>query len=339
INGAYYTASIGVDNEEIGRSAARYAASLTGKNGRVIEIRGRRDSSPATGRHDGFVSEAANVGLEIIADAYGDWNYEDATVVADSLLNIYKDIDLVYAHNDRMAIAASEVARRHGLTLKVIGIDAAPEIGIRAVADGVIDATFLYPTEGYGLIRTALDILEGRPFERNGRWPLSSAVDKSNADILLLQSQSLKEETDKIKLLKTQVDDYWDRHSAQTSLFYAVIAILILLCGIIFMMLRAFWLHKRHQRELMEQNHLLEQQRDTEKALNEQLNAATQSKLIFFTNVSHDLRTPLTLIAEPVEQLAGADNLTPQQQTLMKIANKNDKILRRLIKQILAFRT
>lgn len=339
INGDYYTASIGVDNEEIGRSAARYAASLTGKNGRVIEIRGRRDSSPATGRHDGFVSEAANVGLEIIADAYGDWNYEDATVVADSLFNIYKDIDLVYAHNDRMAIAASEVARRHGLTLKVIGIDAAPEIGIRAVADGVIDATFLYPTEGYGLIRTALDILEGRPYERNGRWPLSSAVDKSNADILLLQSQSLKEETDKIKLLKTQVDDYWDRHSAQTSLFYAVIAILILLCGIIFMMLRAFWLHKRHQRELMEQNHLLEQQRDTEKALNEQLNAATQSKLIFFTNVSHDLRTPLTLIAEPVEQLAGADNLTPQQQTLMKIANKNVKILRRLINQILDFRT
>ena len=118
-----------------------------------------------------------------------------------------------------MAIAASEVARRHGLDLKVIGIDAAPEIGIRAVADGVIDATFLYPTEGYGLIRTALDILEGRPYERNGRWPLSSAVDKSNADILLLQSQALKEETDKIKLLKTQVDDYWDRHSVQTSLF------------------------------------------------------------------------------------------------------------------------
>ncbi len=339
INGDYYTASIGVDNEAIGRSAAQYAASLTGKGGRVIEIRGRHDSSPATGRHEGFVTEAARAGLEIVASAYGDWNYEDATVAADSLFNIYNDIDLVYAHNDRMAIAASEVARRHGLDLKVIGIDAAPEIGIRAVADGVIDATFFYPTEGYGLIRTALDILEGRPYERNGRWPLSSAVDKSNADILLLQSQSLKEETDKIKLLKTQVDDYWDRHSAQTSLFYAVIAILVLLCSIIFMMLRAFWLHKRHQRELMEQNHLLEQQRDTEKALNEQLNVATQSKLIFFTNVSHDLRTPLTLIAEPVEQLAEADNLTPQQHTLMKIANKNVKILRRLINQILDFRT
>ena len=89
---------------------------------------------------------------------------------------------------------------------------------------------------------------------------------------------------------------------------------------------------------LMSQNKILEEQRDTQRELNEQLNAATQSKLVFFTNVSHDLRTPLTLIAEPVEQLAVADNLTPQQSMLMKIANKNVKILRRLINQILDFR-
>lgn len=104
------------------------------------------------------------------------------------------------------------------------------------------------------------------------------------------------------------------------------------------MVLRAFWLHKRHQKELVEQNKLLAQQRDTEKKLNEQLNAATQSKLVFFTNVSHDLRTPLTLIAEPVEQLEMADYLTPQHHALIKIASKNVKILRRLINQILDFR-
>ncbi len=149
---------------------------------------------------------------------------------------------------------------------------------------------------------------------------------------------SLKEESAKIKLLKSQVDDYWNRHSAQTTLFYAAIVILVLLFGLLFMVLRAFWLHKRHQKELVEQNKLLAQQRDTEKKLNEQLNAATQSKLVFFTNVSHDLRTPLTLIAEPVEQLEMADYLTPQHHALIKIASKNVKILRRLINQILDFR-
>ena len=59
---------------------------------------------------------------------------------------------------------------------------------------------------------------------------------------------------------------------------------------------------------------------------------------MFFTNVSHDLRTPLTLIAEPVAQLASATNLSPQQHTLMRIADKNAKILQRLINQILDFR-
>lgn len=290
------------------------------------------------GRHEGFAKEAELKGIDIIASAYGNWNYEDAAIKVDSLLNIYEDVDLIYAHNDRMAIAASDVARKHGKDIRIIGIDAAPEIGIKAVADSVIDATFLYPTEGYRLIRTALNILSGRPYEREKILPLSSAVDLSNADILLLQNESLEEETSKIKYLKSQVDDYWNRHSAQTSLFYAMIIILLLLFGVLFLVLRAFWQRKKHQNVLMSQNKILEEQRDTQRELNEQLNAATQSKLVFFTNVSHDLRTPLTLIAEPVEQLAVADNLTPQQSMLMKIANKNVKILRRLINQILDFR-
>lgn len=338
INGDSYTAYQGVDNVGIGKSAADYARHLLPDGGNVIEIHGLAGSTPAVGRHEGFAKEAELKGMNIIASAYGNWNYEDAAIKVDSLLNIYEDVDLIYAHNDRMAIAASDVARKHGKDIRIIGIDAAPEIGIKAVADSVIDATFLYPTEGYRLIRTALNILNGRPYEREKILPLSSAVDLSNADILLLQNESLMEETSKIKYLKSQVDDYWNRHSAQTSLFYAMIIILLLLFGVLFLVLRAFWQRKKHQNVLMSQNKILEEQRDTQRELNEQLNAATQSKLVFFTNVSHDLRTPLTLIAEPVEQLAVADNLTPQQSMLMKIANKNVKILKRLINQILDFR-
>ncbi len=338
INGTSYTSYQGVDNYAIGKAAAQYAYNLVGPNGKVLEIYGLAGSTPAIQRNQGFRDEAQRCGLTVVDCAHGNWNYEDAAEVADSLLTLHPDIDLIYAHNDRMAIGASEVAQKKGLSVKVIGIDAAPEIGIKAVADGTIDATFLYPAEGYRLIRTALAILEGKPYEKETILPVLSAVDKSNADILLLQNESLAEETAKIKLLKSQVDDYWNQHSAQTSLFYAAIAIVVLLFGFLFMVLRAFWLHKRHQNALVEQNKLLAQQRDTEKKLNEQLNAATQSKLMFFTNVSHDLRTPLTLIAEPVEQLEEADYLTPQHHALIKIASKNVKILRRLINQILDFR-
>lgn len=339
IIGDSYTARIGVDDEGIGKSAAHYARMLIGSGANAIEIFGRKGSTPAEGRHNGFVKEFESSGGKILASAPGNWKKEDAIPVVDSLLSIYPNVDLIYAHNDRMAIGASEVARRLGRDgIKIIGIDAAPDIGIKAVADNVIDATFLYPTEGHRLIRTALAILKNKPYKKETIIPASSAVDLSNADILLMQNEALKEETGKMKQLKARIDDYWAQHSSQTSLFYASIAIIILLFGVGFLLLRAYWQRSRHQKELMLQNRLLEDERDKQKLLNEQLQEATQSKLLFFTNVSHDLRTPLTLISEPVAQLACADNLTTQQQTLMKIADKNVKILQRLINQILDFR-
>lgn len=339
INSDRYTARIGADDEGIGRSAARYALHLLGDGAKAIEIFGLRGSSPAEDRHKGFAREFEASGGVLLASEAGNWNMEEAVPVVDSLLKIYPETNLIYAHNDRMAIGASEVAHRLGRDdIRIIGIDAAPDIGIRAVADSVIDATFLYPTEGQRLIRTALAILKNEPYEKETILPVSSAVDLSNADILLRQNETLKEETRKIELLKAQIDVFWAQYSSQTSLFYASIAIIILLCGVGFLLLRAYWQHSRHQRELMAQNRLLETERDKQKLLNEQLQNATQSKLMFFTNVSHDLRTPLTLVSEPVAQLAAADNLTPQQQTLMKIADKNVRILRRLINQILDFR-
>lgn len=339
INGKAYTARIGVDDVGLGKSAAHYARHILGEGAKAIEIYGLRGSTPAEGRHEGFAAEFVGGGGKLLASEAGNWNQDEAMVITDSLLKIYPDIDLIYAHNDRMAIGASQVARRHGRDdIKIIGIDAAPEIGIQAVADSVIDATFLYPTEGHRLIRTALAILKGQPYNRETILPTSSAVDLTNADILLLQNETLKEETGKMKILKARIDDYWARHSSQTSLFYASVAIIILLFGVAFLLLRAYWQHSRHQKELMAQNKLLEEERDKQKQLNEQLNDATQSKLMFFTNVSHDLRTPLTLIAEPVTQLAAADNLTPQQHTLIRIADKNVRILQRLINQILDFR-
>lgn len=349
VDGTEYTAHIGTDNEGIGSAAGRYALHLLAprtSSPRAIELYGLRGSTPAAGRHTGFTREFTDGGGVIVATGYADWNQSDAERVADSLLTLYPDIDLIFAHNDRMAIGASNVARRKGLRdIRIIGIDAAPEIGIKAVADSVIDATFLYPTEGHRLVKTALAILKGEPYEKETVLPASSAVDLSNADILLLQNQSLLQETAKMKELKTRIDDYWSKHSAQTSLFYALMVILVLVFFSLFLLLRAFWQRKRHQQALMEQNRLLEEQSreqkrlaETQKELNIQLQEAIQSKLAFYTNVSHDLRTPLTLIAEPLAQLSEASNLTPRQKNLLRLADKNTKILARLINQILDFR-
>lgn len=338
IHGDSYTAFQGADNKAIGRQAAKYAANITHPRAKAIEIYGLAGSTPADERHKGFRSAADSIGIQTIGMAYGDWNYDDAYRVADSLLRLHPDAEIVYAHNDRMAIAAHDVAKKLNLNPKIIGIDAAPEIGMKAVADGTIDATFLYPTEGQHLIRTALAILKNEPYPKNTIFPAASAVDKSNADILLMQNNEIIEGTSKMKLLKTNIDQYWEKHSAQTTLFYSTIAIAVLLAAIIFLMLREFWQRKKHQKTLENQNRLLAERNEMQKQLNEQLEATTHTKLVFFTNVSHDLRTPLTLISAPIEELAGADNLTPKQHSLMEIARKNISILRRLINQILDFR-
>lgn len=339
INGDSYTARIGADDVGLGNAAAEYALSITHPGAKAIEIYGLPGSTPAQDRHKGFSEGFVSKGGEILSTVPANWNQEDAEPIVDSLLSIYPGVDVIFAHNDRMAIGASESASKAGRNgIKIIGIDAAPEIGIKAVADSVIDATFLYPTEGYRLIRTALSILKDEPYEKDVIMPVSSAVDISNADILLRQDNTLKEETGKMSVLKTKIDDYLSKYATQKSLFYACIVIIFLLFGLVFMVLRVFWQHKKHQVILMEQNKELEEQRDKQHELNEKLQAANESKLIFFTNVSHDLRTPLTLISEPVSQLSSADNLTDRQKSLVKIADKNVRILKRLINQILDFR-
>lgn len=340
INGDTFTAFQGANNLEIGAEAAQYASKLLPAGGKILELKGRSGSTPSIERSKGFEDEIERIGnnMHIVGTAVANWNYDDAVKAADSLLSLYPDAALIYALNDRMALGASDVAAKKGLKPKIIGTDAAPEIGMKGVAEGKIDATFLYPTKGYQLIKTALAILKGEEYDKELLMSATSAVDKSNVDLLLRQNEVLMEENGKLKSLKTEMDDYWSQHTSQTAILYSAIAILILVCIVLFLVLRTFWQHKRHQAELLEKNRELQEQRDLEKDLNRRLEAATQSKLTFFTNVSHDLRTPLTLIAEPVEQVSKAGNLTPEQGKLMKIAEKNVKILHRLINQILDFR-
>lgn len=339
VHGDYYTAYQGADNAGIGSMAASIAGTLAGSSPRILEIRGLAGSSPAEYRHAGFRHTADSLGYTVLAEAYGNWNYDDARRAVDSLLTLHPSANVIYAHNDRMAIGAYDVAHSRGRDdIKIIGIDAAPQIGIKAVNEHKIDATFLYPTAGHQLMRTALAILEGKPYDRYLTLPTPAPVDASNAEILLLQDNALKEETSKISALQSRVLSFSQRYTVQTNLLYIAVVTIILFAVMIFVLMRFYWNSRRHHRLMKIRNEELARQRDELDRLYRQLQEVTGSKLTFFTNVSHDLRTPLTLIADPVSQLAEADNLTPKQHTLMQLADKNVKRLQRLINQILDIR-
>ncbi len=63
-----------------------------------------------------------------------------------------------------------------------------------------------------------------------------------------------------------------------------------------------------------------------------------QTKQQFFTNISHELRTPISLIIPPIQQIIKSGNLDEVNKGLITLAEKNSQRLLRLINQILAFR-
>ncbi len=340
INSDDFTAHMEVDNYAIGRGVVKYAASLGKKPLKIFEIRGPESASPAQLRHEGFTDAVnENPDMEVLASVFGEWDNVRSSILTDSLLNIYPEVNLVYAHTDHMGLGASEALKKRGMSdVAVIGIDGFPEPGLKGVSEGNLTATFLYPTEGERLLRIALAVLKGEPYERITRVAPLSPIDASNADILIAQDNLLNAETAKISLLNDKIDQQLMRYSSQKMLLWAIIAIALLLSGLVFVLLKSIFANRQHQSELEQKNSQLQEEKEKQERLYEQLSEATKSKLMFFTNVSHDLRTPLTLIAGPVEQVAEDPALSPRNRSLMQLTKKNVVILRRLIDQILDFR-
>lgn len=340
LNSDDFTAHMEVDNYQLGEGVFRYARSLRKGDLNVIEVKGPASASPAVLRHQGFTDAAAkDPSVNILASVDGKWDDGRTSLLIDSLLNIYPDMDVIYAHTDHMALGASRTLKKRGREdVAVIGIDGFPEIGVKGVSEGNLTATFLYPTEGERLLKIALAILNGEPYERITTVAPLSPIDSSNADILIAQEKLLNQETDKIKLLNGKVDEYLDLYTTQKMLLISAGIILILMGAALFLLLRNIHLTRSHRNELLAKNSQLEEEKEKQRKLYEQLSEATKSKLMFFTNVSHDLRTPLTLIAGPVDKVAADHNLTPENSRLMLLVKKNVNILRRLIDQILDFR-
>ncbi|MDE6410536.1 MAG: substrate-binding domain-containing protein [Muribaculaceae bacterium] len=342
IIGDSYTAHLEVDNEAIGRSAAQFASTLfpNGTPIKILELQGTSTMTPAQLRHKGFVDEVSKYdNIEIVASPHANWRPEDAGPIADSILNQHPEINLIYGHSDPMAIAAVEAARKKGRRdIKAIGIDGLTDVGVKAVADSVLTATFLYPTYGTKLALTAMDILEGRPITRDLIIPPVSAINAKNADILLHQEAKEKEDITKLELLQQMMDMTGKKMSVRNFLLYITCIILVLLLGVVFLLIRAFWVKRQHADALEKKTAELEEEHRKQKELYIQLDEATKSKLVFFTNVSHDLRTPVSLIEEPVARVEKSPRLDEHERYLLHLASKNIRILRRLIDQLLDFR-
>lgn len=162
VRGDEYTCFIGADNVQIGRAAGQWIADQIDDDAKIVELKGLMTSVPGQDRHKGFREGLGDKG-EIIFEADMKWLEPEARKEMDSALARFDDIDVVYAHNDpgaHGAYLAAKAAGRGQDTL-FVGIDALPQEGVAYVGQGILDATFEYPTGGREAIETARKIFAG----------------------------------------------------------------------------------------------------------------------------------------------------------------------------------
>lgn len=341
-NSEKYTAYMGADNYEIGQTMGNLIAISMGGKGTLVEITGLKGSSPAIERHRGFTDALkAYPGITVVASELGDWTERSGEQAMTELLRRYQGpIDCLFGHNDRLALGARKVLLARGYkAVKYYGVDALPTPGggVECVQKGILQATYIYPTQGLELMRLALNILESKPYERNNVLH-SAVVDKTNADMLMLQSKEQQRTSDNIDLLHGKVDQYFMQVNLQRKLIIFFVSFIVIVVLLTLLVYRSYLTKARLNEELRQLNGKLGRRNEELQSLYRQLEDMADARMVFFTQIGHQLRTPLTLIAGPVEKLFADTTLQGTARKLVEMMHRNMKTLTRLVDEMVNVR-
>ena len=335
INSDQYTTFISADNYAIGRDVGQYVLSVLPEGSSILEISGLKGSSPAIERHKGF--------MDVIDSKYkltsiiGDWQPAVARARVEDIPD-YSKFDLVFGQNDEMALAAYDAIYDRNPEdadrIIFLGIDAV--VGIDAIIDGRLDASFLYPPGGEFVIETAMKILKGESVDKQYILK-SSRIDVSNALTLKSQSGQILNYQSRINEQKKKLDNISNSYYMLRIATWLGILVLFVLTILAILIIS-------NNRRLTIRNKELELKRiQTEKitdelvAKNAEIENLANQKLQFFTNLSHEVRTPLTLILNPLDKMAKKEK-DPQLKSDIWTLQRNAKHLLKIVNQILDFR-
>lgn len=148
-----FTAYIGPDNYEIGALAGEFIVKYLKGKGKIVEIKGTEGASPTIERHEGFMSVVNKYkDIEVIYSESGIFLESIGEKKMEEALLLNPEIDLVFAHNDRMAKGAYKVVKAKGREKEItfVGIDGLAEdgYGVDMILDGVLAASFVNATGG-----------------------------------------------------------------------------------------------------------------------------------------------------------------------------------------------
>ena len=168
-----YACFIGSDFKTEGKMVADWLVKATGGKGKILELQGTTASAPANDRHTAFLDAIKGTDLKIIDSQDGNFNRDKGKEIMEAFLKKYSkkgDFDIVYAHNDDMALGAIQAITAAGLKpgkdIVVISIDGLKE-AVQAVADGKINCIVeCNPLSGPVVLDIVEKVLKGETVPR-----------------------------------------------------------------------------------------------------------------------------------------------------------------------------
>ncbi|GAA3215894.1 ABC transporter substrate-binding protein [Microbacterium terregens] len=164
---------VGLDFKKEGVMAGEWAAETFGDTPtKMVVLEGTTGSAPANDRAEGFDEAIDGTAIEKIDSQTGDFTRDGGKTVMEGFLQKYgaDGIDLVYAHNDDMALGAIEAIEAAGavpgVDIQIVSIDAVKD-GMQALVDGkinfIVECNPLLGELAAGLVK---DVLAGDEVEK-----------------------------------------------------------------------------------------------------------------------------------------------------------------------------
>lgn len=340
INTDKYTAFVGADNMEVGRNAGYFIATSSTDNVNVLEIRGSGNAFPKMGRHLGFHEVVDNEPNIKVPYSFDVEDFERVSQIFDS---IHKTpIDYVYAFNDNIAYDAWKVAKEKGVEKRInfIGVDglSGEDNGIQLVQKGILAATILYPTGGDEAIKIAMQILQNEEVPKEHTLN-TTVIDYRNAKIMEKQYERIRKHQIDIENQQNIIRELENTYSTQSNILKWLAGLLILSVLLAAYSIFSQYKLNKKKRTLELQNKKITVQRNQIKSIAQEVKESNEAKTNFFTGLSHEFKTPITLILSSVESMF--DNKAIKESKLSRdvvLIYNNSKRLLRLINQLLDFR-
>lgn len=320
----HYTAFIGGNNIEAGRAMGQYAVNLckdslhiAGRKPSVLEITGQLVMSPDRERYIGFSGVLAKHPDINFHHVETNWSEQQSYNVTKQWLKAGKPLDVVYCQNDNATFGAYKAARemKKEKQIRFLGTDALPGEGIEAIQQGKLDASYIYPTHGEEVIELAIKILEHKPYKRENILQ-GYVVTPGNVEDIALNSHALMKQNKYLITIQNKLENYLGLYHAQRTVIFVAIVVAILLLMTVLLAWRSIVAIRRANRRMKEMS---------------------KEQTRFYTNASHQLRTPLTLIDGPLRKLSESNSIKESDRQLLDIALRNAHQLATQISDVLHF--